>query len=128
MREIKFRFFDKIKKRVLDVERLIFPIDENNYCIVTTEGYFRINEGQLMQYTGLKDKNGKEIYEGDIIRATFPDCTAVVAWEQDTVRNIGYTIESERKIVYVDRVDRNDKSAVEVIGNIYENKELLEVE
>lgn len=78
------------------------------------------------QYTGLKDKNGIEIFEGDVIRTTSPDCTAVVVWEQGTVRNIGYTIESERKIVYVDRVDRNDKSAVEVIGNIYENKELLE--
>lgn len=48
-------------------------------------------------------------------------------WEQDTVRNIGYTIESERKIVYIDRVDRNDKSAVEVIGNIYENPELMDI-
>lgn len=79
---------------------------------------------ELIESTGLKDKNGKEIYKGDIISTTYPDCTAVVVWEEDTVRYIGYTIENERKIIYVDRVDKHDKPAVEVIGNIYENPEL----
>jgi hypothetical protein len=71
----------------------------------------------LMQYTGLKDKNGKEIYEGDVVRVCFqmfPDDES--DYHNETIRDI-------RKIPHLTGSSRT----CEVIGNIYENPELLEV-
>jgi len=72
------------------------------------------------QYTDLKDKNGKEIYEGDILECVL-GWKYVVEWDGTAGRFIGYTLENERKIVYVDR-----DPASEIIGNIYDNPELLQ--
>jgi len=72
------------------------------------------------QYTGLTDKNGREIFKGDICKDSsgFIFC---VEWDKENARYIGYT--AERRMVYVGREPR-----VEVIGNIYDNPELLEQE
>lgn len=77
------------------------------------------------QFTGLTDKNGKEIYEGDIILAGYYKWKSKVVWDEKCARFIGLTNDKDVNIVYVDMVDKDDKSAVEVIGNIYENPELL---
>ncbi|MDR1340655.1 MAG: YopX family protein [Prevotellaceae bacterium] len=70
------------------------------------------------QFTGLYDSNRKEIYEGDIIK-TVQGFTAVVEWVKDG-RFLGFT--RDRKILYIDR-----EPAVEVIGNVHDNRELLTV-
>lgn len=71
------------------------------------------------EYTGLDDKNGVKIFEHDICR----DSTGKlfeVRWDDKNARFIGFTIETERKIIYPGREPK-----VEVIGNIFDNPELL---
>ncbi|MCI9245600.1 MAG: hypothetical protein HFJ30_00360 [Clostridia bacterium] len=76
------------------------------------------------QYTGLHDKNGKEIYEGDIVRFSEVD-TAIVEWNE----KYAYFMVKPIQDYYFDSdilghaIEYNN---VEIIGNIYENKKLLE--
>lgn len=70
------------------------------------------------QYTGLTDMNDKMIFEGDILR-TVDGTVFVVEWEKEG-RFLGFTIGKERRIVYINREPK-----AEIIGNIYDNPELL---
>ena len=127
-REIKFRAWDKFTKQMpfegfhLFGEVLTFHLlsqwcDENpnpNH----SSSLLRPNDIEIMQYTGLKDKNGKEIYEGDIVKAG--ELIGIIEWCNSDSRYI------------VTNGDKNGglnsfymKQNAEVIGNIHENPELL---
>lgn len=89
------------------------------------------NDLNLMQSTGLRDKNGKEIFEGDII-STYTDNLVI---QKDNL--LGFYVEVGEKrnyfaetidIEYLDLFAKDFGVAVEILGNIYENPELLEVE
>lgn len=130
MREIKFRVWNtetnkmiiKVKEMGVFALKSIYSIDE--FLVVPTDEKY-----PLMQYTGLKDKNDVEIYEGDIVRviddigyygmgiAIFCLGSFCFEWIDDSEANI-------EPIVTTKKINNNQK--LEVIGNIYENKELLE--
>ena len=123
MREYKFRLWDKEKEIMLDVEKIDF--DDCYYggemYVNTTDGsdYWNNELYSLMQYTGLHDKNGKEIWEGDIVKSFFVDTD-----EAGNEIYKYYIMEVKYDEVLCSyKIDKFMN--LEVIGNIYENKELL---
>jgi uncharacterized phage protein (TIGR01671 family) len=79
----------------------------------------------VMQYTGLKDKNGVEIYEGDILEHAYGIKARVVFVVEHAAFLAHYIINDNAEYDYLEESRMKD---VEVIGNIYENPELLEGE
>lgn len=82
--------------------------------------YYEVIPETVGQYTELPDKNGKNIFEGDIIRDTETSDVGEIYFDTDTAR---FVIEFEKMIVDFDNYNNGD---VEVIGNIYDNSELME--
>lgn len=66
MREIKFRAWYLKEKRMIKWHEIVTTQDNENFCLYADNAFSDVSP--LMQYTGLKDKNGKEIYEGDLLR------------------------------------------------------------
>ena len=97
--------------------------------------YTNLDYSKLMQCTGLKDKNGKLIYEGDIVQTTFENNSKIifsVVWDNKTALFNGKIIKKEGinnyfmpNLDYLYYLLGNEKDEVEVIGNINENPELI---
>ena len=118
MREIKFRAWDKRKKQFISWEEI-----KRNTSMNLFGGYFELfnrNEFIPMQYTGLKDCKGNEIYEGDIIKCTVTDNSA------DYLQIEAGDKHSVLRIISIPELYQEGLSDDgEIIGNIHENKELL---
>ena len=124
MREIKFRAWDKANKKILDIEDLHWDDCTREFLIRTTmyRDYFDTEDMILMQYAGLRDKNGKEIYEGDIV-----EVTRQCIFEKGVVVFIDgcYFVKVKEVVLALYECEPNNYK-LKVIGNIYENPELLE--
>lgn len=138
--EIKFRAWDSKYNEM----RKVFKLTFRGSKVVANEDD---NLVEIMQYTGLKDKNGKEVYEGDILRykhIIYTDCSkteienieeesfieiiaytkiaSVVKSYSKNIKAFGYNISSKECLMLELQSDE-----IEIVGNIFENPELLEV-
>ena len=135
MIDIKFRAWLKNEHKMVDVDSIDFTNKRITYYDKDFEfecfGALSFDEIELMQYTGLKDDNGTEIYEGDIVESiydyyscSYKEITTVgkvvieagMVWTQDKNGEI---------LTYLSEIDTT--LDCEVLGNAYENAELLEV-
>ena len=130
----RYRAWIKEEKRMFFSDDIL-AIDYENEEIVTQQVYFenglpddrfiycyKTDEIELMQSTGLKDKNGKEIFEGDIVKMAKDVYSEPTYYEVVRHRGGAYRLESKQHgcELWLRHTD------CEVVGNIYENPELLE--
>ena len=118
-RDIEFRG----RTVILEWQYGFYTMIGNKHYICTPKGkngvvqYCIDDENTIGQYTGLKDKNGKKIFEGDIVKSKYGVFKSKVEWNDSFCGFFPFC--NNDTGIFADEC--------EVIGNIYENKELLEV-
>ncbi|HNG96931.1 MAG TPA: YopX family protein [Candidatus Absconditabacterales bacterium] len=116
MQDIKFRAYIKHLKILIEVQRINFDCKMvEGYIVHQDEGdmsEFSFEDVYISEYTGLKDKNGKEIWEGDIVSYTINGV--------EKITEVGYD-----KGSYYPFNKKTFPEFSEVIGNIYQNFELI---
>ena len=123
MREIKFRAWDRFKQRWSNYkinDDTVYFMDKNTGVWYGSYNK-RYKDFNLMQYTGLKDKNNKEIYEGDILSDGNNKKLYKVIFENGSFRA---EFEGDFEEYSFDLIDVVAQGC-EVVGNIYENPELI---
>ena len=142
MREIKFRAWDKLNKEMFNVESINFQERKVYRDIVS---YRNFNDIELMQYTGMKDVTEKEIYEGDVVKLIHTGIEISADRLEDLKRFVGIIkyengifkiVKTEKSLIESKYFEMEQKKVseifiysklydLEVVGNIYENPELI---
>jgi uncharacterized phage protein (TIGR01671 family) len=114
--ELKFRAWEKSLKEMIPVHSIDFQTK-----MINARGAWRwLHEVELMQYIGLHDKNGKDGYEGDVIREPDSGSMGVIVYCDGQ-----FTIDWKLNKGFYNNILKYHLPNSEIIGNIYENPELL---
>lgn len=124
----KFRAWDRTRNEMIDVDEIHFYNGKLDFIGDAITFMRTVDEIELMQSTGLKDKNGVEIFEGDVVQ--FEDCytesdflyinKGIIEWSQGS-----FTVTNRDSAEMEDLLD-GEILDVTIIGNIHENPELVE--
>ena len=117
MRELKFRVWNEDKNKFMP-SGFIGISDGKFIDLKNGSVHFDSDDKIVEQFTGLRDKNGKEIFEGDITRDSDEDIAKVV-WDNDHAAEFNFILSNGFDNIGFDGDD------VEIIGNIHENGDLL---
>lgn len=120
------KVYIKYLNKVLEVESIRF---DNKVVEVYDEScnmyrYFDFEDVEFMDNTGMKDKNGKYIYEDDIVKVN-DSWNCIIKYKQSSCAFVLKSIDSKWSTGYFSNYDDIEKM-LEVIGNVYENEELVE--
>ena len=130
-REIKFRAWDKTSNvmiRGMQGDWYLRP--DGIPVLIDREGdEEQIRDYEIMQFTGLLDKNGKEIYEGDVLASKYDKRPFEIIWKDgigDLQQEVGFWMLNKftNSVFMIHQGHINDRK-LEIIGNIYESPELL---
>lgn len=127
---VEFQFYENnlesfTEERTYDIPE-IYKCAELDYsdCVEMEEYYYNIEDCIVVQSTNLTDKNGKEIFEGDILRDG--DDIIVVSWSNTWSKFVVSYIDGEEEYQNMDFENLEHPICnFKIIGNIYQNKELL---
>src|SRR5690606_7411230 len=143
MREIKFRAWDNEQKKMFYSKTEQFD-DSLNFRF----GHFDTGEPVYMQFTGLYDKNGTAIYEGDIVTGESFETSMLKHWKKGLLKHLDYEVEYVPEIYVIKYHEASFKTFnlkgnwvavlnhhvssevkdLQVIGNVFDNPGLMEVE
>jgi uncharacterized phage protein (TIGR01671 family) len=125
-----FRAWDKENKKMIDVDILNWNNGEVDFIGDGITFILKANDIELMQSTGLTDKNGKEIFEGDIIAINLEGIETPITAKVFQNRKIGilmfHAFEDNEDVPMVELLEGNSVEFA-IIGNIWEDPELTEV-
>ena len=125
-----FRAWDKENKKMIDVDILNWNNGEVDFIGDGITFILKANDIELMQSTGLTDKNGKEIFEGDIIAINLEGIETPITAKVFQNRKIGilmfHAFEDNEDVPMVELLEGNSVEFA-IIGNIWEHPELAEV-
>ena len=129
----RFRAWDKTCKTMYEVDDIVYiDFKEKQICVESLFfekwSCYNFDDIVLMQSTGLKDKNGKEIFEGDILKVTDKHSwLEVVSFNEDKAMFVSKELKREIEETPLYNLFNTDIFEVEIIGNIHTNPELAEV-
>ena len=119
----KFRAWLKADKEMISVEEIAFDTKWVRSFYKLTSRWFKLEEVELMQSTSLCDKEGTEVFEGDILHHQIQtEYTFIVKYDKDNARWYGEGLSRTYRI----DITKDFLQYYKVIGNVYENQELLE--
>jgi uncharacterized phage protein (TIGR01671 family) len=132
MRDFKFRVWDKTHEEWIQLEGDYFiTYSGEKFGVIQGDDYWasELKDVEIMQYTGVKDKNGKEIYEGDIILYPLNKSAVGIVIYGEYIGHTGFYVNwtsgMHRDLLRKDLGFWALKT--EIAGNIYENSELLRI-